>query len=122
MIGVSSPVPRTRPPMETIDEKELKARIDRGDKFALIMFMDKAAFERMRIPGSIECSDAREAMRRFAKDEPIVGYCSTDACTYSKMVCTQLFENGYTKVTHFFGGLWAWQQAGYPLEGTAVKR
>jgi rhodanese-related sulfurtransferase len=108
--------------METIDEKELKARIDRGDKFALVMFMDKTAFERAHIPGSIQCSNARDAMGRFAKDEPIVGYCSTDACVYSKKMCIELVQNGYTKVTHFMGGLWAWQQAGYPLEGTAVQR
>ncbi len=108
--------------MLTIDEKELKARIDRGDKFALVMFMDRTAYERMHIPGSIQCSDARAAMKRFAKDEPIVGYCSTDQCVYSKKMCMQLVDNGYTNVTHFFGGLWAWQQAGHPLEGTAVQR
>jgi len=108
--------------METIDEKELKARMDRGDQFALVMFMDPAAFDQMHIPGSIQCTDAREAMRRFAKDDPIVGYCSTDACVYSRMMCMQLVRNGYTKVTHFLGGLWAWEQAGYPLEGTAVQR
>jgi len=108
--------------METIDEKELKTRIDRGDRFALVMFMDPVAYERMHIPGSIQCSNAREAMRQFRKDDPIVGYCSTDACAYSKMVCTQLEHNGYTNVTHFLGGLWAWEQAGYPLEGTAVQR
>jgi rhodanese-related sulfurtransferase len=113
--------PEDQAPMKTIDEKELKAAIDRGDKIMLVMFMDRASFDRMHIPGSIHCADARAAIRRFAKDDPIVGYCSTDACVYSKKMCTQLVEAGYTDVTHFFGGLWAWQQAGYPLEGTDVN-
>jgi rhodanese-related sulfurtransferase len=108
--------------MEVIDEKELKARLDRGDRLTLVMFMERAAFDRMHIPGSVQCADAPEAMRRFAKDEPIVGYCSTDACVYSKRVCTQLVEHGWTRVTHFHGGLWAWQEAGYPLEGTDARR
>jgi rhodanese-related sulfurtransferase len=107
--------------MEVIDEKELKARLDRGDPLKLLMFMDAAAYERLHIPGSIQCPDAREAMRRYGKDEPLVGYCSTDACVYSRRMCAQLVEHGYTHVAHFHGGLWAWQQAGYPLEGTDVR-
>ena len=107
--------------MEVIDEKELKARLDRRDPLNLVMFMDAASFARMRIPGSVHCVDARAAMEKFGKDDPIVGYCSTDACVYSRRMCTQLVQNGYTRVTHFNGGLWAWQQAGYPLEGTDVR-
>lgn len=108
--------------MEVIDAKELKVRLDRGDPFTLVMFMDKTAFARMHIPGSVQCSDAREAMRRFPKGDAMVGYCSTDACAYSRKVCQQLFDAGWTRVTHFNGGLWAWQQAGYPLEGTDIQR
>jgi rhodanese-related sulfurtransferase len=108
--------------MEVIDAEELKARLDRGEKFNLVMFMDKASYEKMHIPGSVQVADLAEAMRRFEKTDPIVGYCSTDACVYSKRITTQLVENGYSKVTHFQGGLWAWEQAGYPLEGTMVGK
>jgi rhodanese-related sulfurtransferase len=108
--------------METIDAHELKARLDRGEKFTLVMFMDKASYDKMHIPGSVQCTDAAEAMRRFQPHDPIVGYCSTDACVYSKRVLTQLVEHGYSKVTHFDGGLWAWEQARYPLEGTMAGK
>ena len=108
--------------MEVIDAEELKARLDRGEKFTLVMFMDKGSYDKMHIPGSVQCTDLAEAMRRFQKTDPIVGYCSTDACVYSKRICTQLVENGYSKVTHFMGGLWAWEQAGYPLEGAMVGK
>ncbi len=105
--------------MEVIDAKELKARLSRADKdFTLVMFMDRAAFDRAHIPGSVHCADAAEAATRFPKDAPIVGYCSADACWMSKRACKQLVEQGYTRITHFDGGLWAWEQAGYELEST----
>ncbi len=76
----------------------------------------------MHIPGSVHCADLAEALRLFQKGDAIVGYCSTDACVYSKRICGQLFDQGYTNVTHFMGGLWAWEQAGYPVEGTMVGK
>jgi rhodanese-related sulfurtransferase len=108
--------------MEVIDARELKSRLDRGEKLTLVMFMDRASYDKMHIPGSVHCADLAEALRRFDKHETLVGYCSTDACVYSKRICTQLVDNGYSKITHFTGGLWAWEQAGYSVEGTMVGK
>jgi rhodanese-related sulfurtransferase len=105
--------------MESIDAKELKARLSRGDSFSLVMFMDKAAWERGHIKGSIQCASASEAAKRFAKDAAIVGYCSSDACFMSKQALRLLSEQGFTRLTHFDGGLWAWEQAGFELESSS---
>jgi rhodanese-related sulfurtransferase len=102
--------------MESIDAKELKARLARGDAFSLVMFMDKAAFERGHIKGSIQCANAAEAATRFAKDAVIVGYCSSDACFMSKQALKILTAQGFSRLTHFDGGLWAWEQAGFEIE------
>ena len=59
--------------MEVIDAEELKARLDRGEKFTLVMFMDKTSYDKMHIPGSVQCADLAEAMRRFQKTDAIVG-------------------------------------------------
>lgn len=108
-------------PMDVIDATELKARLDRAEPFKLVMFMDAAAYARLHIPGSIQCDDAKKAMTMFDRDEPIVGYCSSDACAHSRRACATLFEHGYTRVAHFDGGIWAWQEAGLPLEGTQSR-
>ena len=107
--------------MEVIDARELKARLDRREPFKLVMFMDAPAFARLHIPGSIQCDDARKAMTTFDKNEPIVGYCSSDDCVLSRRACQTLFENGFTHIVHFEGGVWAWEQAGFPLEGTEAR-
>lgn len=102
--------------MEVIDAKELKSRLSRGDAFALVMFMDPQAYARGHITGSLQCASAAEAAGRFAKDAAIVGYCSSDACFMSKLALRLLNEQGFARLTHFDGGLWAWEQAGFEIE------
>ncbi len=104
--------------METIDAKQLRARLTSGDPLSLVMFMDRGAYERAHIAGSIQCDDAADAARRFAKDTTIVGYCSSEACFKSKRACNLLVEQGFSQIIHFEGGLWAWQEAGYEVEAS----
>jgi rhodanese-related sulfurtransferase len=108
--------------MEIIDVQQLKARLEGGAPEILVMFMPAAVFESGHIPGSIRCDNAQHAMRVLAKDQPIIAYCSAPACANSRTACRQLEAQGYTAVTHFEGGISAWFDAGYPLQGCSEDR
>ena len=43
--------------MNIIDREELKAKLDRGDDFKLVMTLGEWAFEAQHIPGSINITD-----------------------------------------------------------------
>src|SRR5579863_7900382 len=108
--------------MEIINVLQLKERLDCGDPAILVMFMPAAVFETSHIPGSIRCDNAQHAMRVVAKGQPVIGYCSTPACANSRLACRQLEAEGYATVMHFEGGISAWFEAGYPLEGSSEVR
>jgi hypothetical protein len=76
--------------MNEISSDELKAKIDRGDDFRLVMTLGDLAFQGKHIPGSIE------------------------------MAYNYLEAQGYKHVRRFSGGLTEWEAAGYPLQGVLV--
>jgi rhodanese-related sulfurtransferase len=103
--------------MRLISREELKAKIDRGDDFMLVMCLEKTAFEAKRIPGSI-CMPRPEGYEDMCKPEDdIVVYCSGPDCHSSINTFRILDESGYKKVRRYAGGLEDWDEAGYPLEG-----
>lgn len=53
------------------------------------------------------------------KGREIVTYCGGADCELSLYMGRQLRTEGYEKVTIFFGGYEAWQEAGLPVEETA---
>lgn len=106
--------------IETIDREELKAKIDRGDDFKLVMALNDWAFRAMRIPGSIRFGSAEEALATLAPEDEIVVYCSDEACVGSQFAYRALREHGYAKVRRYAGGLSDWAEAGYSLEGDRV--
>ncbi len=105
--------------MELIDREELKAKLDRGDDFKLVMVMGEWAFNAQHIPGSINANRPEDAAA-FAKDTEIVVYCSGGACIASHAAYNLLTNQGYTNVRRYAGGLEDWSAAGYPLEGELV--
>jgi rhodanese-related sulfurtransferase len=107
--------------MEIINAQQLKARLDAGDAVLLVMFMPTEVFDGSHIPGSIRCDNAQHAMRLLPKDKSIIGYCSAPSCANSRLACTQLEAQGYASVTHYQGGISAWFEAGYPLEGCSAR-
>jgi rhodanese-related sulfurtransferase len=107
--------------MEVIDVQKLKARLDAGAAVILVMFMPAAIFESDHIPGSIQCDNAEAAMRLLSRSDSIIGYCSSPACALSRVACRQLEARGYSAVTHYEGGISAWMEAGYPLEGCSTR-
>ncbi len=108
--------------MELIDREELKAKLDRGDDFKLVLALHDWAFEAIRIPGSINVTSVKEAGELLDPEDEIVVYCSDVACFGSRLAYDYLVESGYHHVRRYEGGLADWQDAGYPLEGTMIDK
>ena len=106
--------------IETIDSEELKAKLDRGDDFRLVMTLHDWAFRAMHIPGSIHYKSVEDALAGLDVNDEIVVYCSNVDCVASQFAYRGLVENGYTNVRRYSGGLADWQSAGLPLEGESV--
>jgi rhodanese-related sulfurtransferase len=107
--------------VQIVTREQLKAKMDRGDVFKLVMAMDQWHFDACRIPGSVLLSDKRDAPKLLRQDEEIVVYCSDDACFASRAAADYLERTGYDKVSHYPGGLLDWGAAGYPMEGTMIS-
>lgn len=105
-------------PIETIGRAELKAKVDRGDDFKLIMALNRWAFDAKRIPGSIHFDTPDELFAAVKPDDEIVVYCSHTDCLSSVALYRDLVRRGYRHVRRYSGGLLDWEDAGLPLEGS----
>lgn len=103
-----------------ISHEELKAKLDRGDDFLLLMVMGEWAFKAQHIPGSKNMSNIFEA-RSIDRDTEIVVYCTGDPCIASKSAYDMLNGMGFKRLWHYAGGLQDWTAAGYPLEGEMIE-
>lgn len=103
--------------IRTISRDELKAKLDRGDDFRLVMTLHEFAFQAAHIPGSEHYPTIPEIYANLDPDEEIVVYCSDEACVASKLAYQHLVEHGFTNVRRYAGGLSDWHAAGLPLEG-----
>ncbi|MCP4382785.1 MAG: rhodanese-like domain-containing protein [Hyphomicrobiales bacterium] len=108
--------------MELIEREELKSKLDRGDRFKLVMTMGDWAYRLKHIPGSINISSAADADSVLGLDDEIIVYCSGGTCVASAAAYRALKDGGYRSVRHYAGGLEDWEEAGYPLEGDQVER
>ena len=104
-------------PIRTISRDELRAKLARGDRFALIMALNRWAFDAKHIPGSVHF-DTPEALYAAVKPEDeVVVYCSQVDCLSSVAMYRDLVRRGYRNVRRYSGGLLDWEDAGLPLEG-----
>ena len=107
--------------MELISRDELKAKLDRGDNFKLVMVMAEWAFQAQHIPGSIYINRLHD-VAGWDQNEEIVVYCTGGACLASRTAYDYLVKKkGFTHVRRYAGGLEDWAEAGYPLEGDLVE-
>lgn len=100
----------------TIEREELKAKLDRGDEFKLVMAMHEWGFNAAHIPGSLHFNTVAEARSNLKLDDEIVVYCSDPACVASQFAYQWLVEAGYSNVRRYSGGTSDWAAAGYELE------
>lgn len=108
-------------PIRVIDAPALKARLDRGDDFKLVNALGDWEFRAKHIPGSLHVPKIEDALEALKPDEDIVVYCSNPSCPASTMMYRELEKRGYKNVKRFEGGIVAWEDAGYPLEGEWVS-
>jgi rhodanese-related sulfurtransferase len=94
--------------MRTISREELKAKLDRGDNFKLVMTLGEWAYLARHIPGSINIDRPHEADTLLQKDEEIVVYCSDPTCISSQAAYQILLSKGFTNVRRYSGGLADW--------------
>jgi len=103
--------------MNLISGSELKGKMDRGEKFQLVMVLNEWAFRAKHIPGSINIHSEGEGLAKLNPEDDIVIYCSNDSCIASRAAYQILINKGFTKVRRYAGGLNDWEISGYPLEG-----
>jgi rhodanese-related sulfurtransferase len=107
-------------PILTIGRDELKAKLDRGDDFKLIMALNRWAFDAKHIPGSLHFDTPEQVYATVDPDDEVVVYCSHVDCLSSVALYRDLIRRGYRNVRRYSGGLLDWEEAGLPLEGEFV--
>jgi rhodanese-related sulfurtransferase len=106
--------------MQLISRDELKRKLDRKDQFKLVMALGEWQYRAKHIPGSLHFLTPEEALASLAQDDEIVVYCSNPACSASVFAYEYLVSHGYKHVCRYAGGIFDWEEAGYPLEGEMV--
>lgn len=105
--------------MQTISREELKAKLDQGDDFKLVMTLADWAYQMSHIPGSLNINNLSQAREQLNLEDEIVVYCSDVNCLASQAAYHYLTKNGFTNVRRYSGGLADWQASGLPLAGEA---
>jgi rhodanese-related sulfurtransferase len=108
-------------PIRTIGREELRAKLDQGDTFKLIMALNRWAFDAKRIPGSLHFDTPDALYAAVQPDDEVVVYCSNVDCLSSVALYRDLVSRGFRNVRRYSGGLLDWEDAGFPLEGTFAE-
>jgi rhodanese-related sulfurtransferase len=97
---------------------DVKARLDRGERFHLVDVREDSEFAADRARGARHIGRGvleRDVETLIAdKDAPIVLYCGGGF--RSALAADNLQKMGYTNVISMDGGMRAWREAGYPIE------
>ena len=100
----------------TVDE--VKARMDRGDKFVLVDVREDREFAQDHLPGAVHLGKGvieRDIEGKYPDTgTPLVLYCGGGY--RSAMAADNLQKMGYTNVISMDGGIRVWRDKGYPLE------
>lgn len=97
---------------------DVKARLDRGERFQLVDVREDHEFALDHAPGARHIG--RGVLERDIetlipdKDAAIVLYCGGGY--RSALAADNLVQMGYTNVISMDGGIRAWREAGYPVE------
>ena len=106
--------------IRTISRDDLRAKLEGGEHFRLIMALNEWAFRAKHIPSSEHFNTPDELLASLAPDDEIVVYCTSVDCHASIALYHDLVDRGYQNVRRYDGGLTDWEAAGLPLEGEWV--
>jgi rhodanese-related sulfurtransferase len=96
--------------MEDITVKELKERMDKGEKLTIIDVRQEYEFDEFNIGGKLIPLDTLpEAMQDLGnlKDKEIIIHCKAGG--RSATAKAYLMQNGFTKVRNLLGGVMDWK-------------
>src|SRR5215813_830749 len=98
--------------------EQVKAKLDRGDKFHLVDVREESEFAKDHLPKSIHLGKGiieRDIEERIPDTKAeIVLYCGGGF--RSALAADNLQKMGYTNVISMDGGIRGWREKGYPLE------
>lgn len=104
---------------KSIDRKELKEKMDRGDDFVLVEVLGPKAYKEAHIKGAINIpleNIGHKAKERFDPEQEIIVYCADKECQASPKAAKKLEAMGFKNVLNYKEGKADWQEAGYPME------
>ena len=107
-------------PIITISREELSGKLDRGEDVKLVMALSRWAYDAKHIPGSLHFDSPDDLYAAVRPNDEVVVYCSNVDCLASVALYRDLVRRGYRRVRRYAGGLMEWEEAGLPLEGSAV--
>jgi rhodanese-related sulfurtransferase len=109
--------------MNLITRDELRAKLDRGDEFKLVMTLSEFAYRAKHIPRSLHFETVTETLGPLDPEEEIVVCCADVHCSASIYAYYLLERAGYGRVRRYAGGIADWEAAGCPFEhGTPVAK
>ena len=96
---------------------DVKAKLDRKEKFALVDVREESEFAKDHLPGAIHLGKGiieRDVEARIPElNAPIVLYCGGGF--RSALAADNLRKMGYTNVESMDGGIRDWREKGFPL-------
>jgi rhodanese-related sulfurtransferase len=107
----------TRSRVQELSVDEVKARLDRGEKFQLVDVREESEWARDHLPGAVHLGKGileRDVEERFPDlTTEIVLYCGGGF--RSVLAADNLQKMGYTNVWSMDGGIRDWRRKKYPL-------
>jgi rhodanese-related sulfurtransferase len=106
--GIRPPVSQPAETDGLIDAKELKAKLDRGDRFTLIDVREPYEYQIARIPGAklIPLGELPKRLNELDPEAEIVAHCRSGA--RSQKAVDLLKQRGFHKARNMTGGILAW--------------
>lgn len=106
---------KTRVRETTVDD--VKARLDRGDKFVLVDVREESEFQKDHLPNAIHLGKGvieRDIEHQIPDlNTPLVLYCGGGF--RSALAADNLQKMGYSNVISMDGGVRGWREKGYPF-------
>lgn len=109
-----------------ITTKELQAKIDNKEDFALLEVLGPETFAEYHIPGAINVpvdDTFEENVVKVVtdKNKPVVVYCRDIECHASAKATRRMEALGFTKLYEYHLGKDGWRSQGMPVETGANK-